>query len=297
MLCSSFFPSLFVPFADPRKEVLLVYHLHARAVARDGELEEVARPEASYALVGARLDNLAIARFLREIELRDSLFHAGLRPTLPNARAILDTLVARGLIVVLRKRGERALEATALREERTIARELQNLQRDKRLRLPGRRLLLVASADYGKVPGRGRYQVVPNREAAALLSAAAGAPGLDSRARDTLEKAVARLAPDWRAPRTPEGLVLLRELPPAATVARSEAPLTPSQIRALKDAAKTVKLEVVVLGPDSELLKIINFAIDAPDGDSQEGDLGPSGRTTIASAKQGRAKVTLHLAQ
>jgi hypothetical protein len=297
MLSSSFFPSLFVPFAEPRKEVLLVYHLHARAVARDGELEEVSRPEASYLLVGARLDNVGIVRFLREIELRDSLFRAGLGPALPNARAILDTLVARGTIVVLRKRGERALDVGPLREERTIAREFQNLQRDKRVRLPGRRLLLVAGADFGKLPGRSRYQVVPNREATALLLAAAGAPGLDGQARDTLARAAERLAPDWRAPRAPEGLVLLRELPPATAVARSEAPLTPSQLRALKDAAKTVKLEVVVLGPDSELLKIINFAIDAPDGDSHEGDLGSSGRTTIASAKQGRAKVTLHLAE
>jgi hypothetical protein len=87
--------------------------------------------------------------------------------------------------------------------------------------------------------------------------------------------------------------VLLRELPQVAAVANREAPLTPSQVRALIQAGKPVKLEVVVLGPDSKWVESIQFTIAAPDGETHEGDLGTSGRARIASDKKGTARVSL----
>jgi hypothetical protein len=54
-----------------------------------------------------------------------------------------------------------------------------------------------------------------------------------------------------------------------------------------------VNLEVVVLGLDDKPLKGLTYAIEAPDAETYEGDLGASAKTKITSAKKGSAGVAL----
>jgi hypothetical protein len=115
--------------------------------------------------------------------------------------------------------------------------------------------------------------------------------------RSAVAKAIELLSPDWRPPRSPQGLVLLREVSRIASTARQDEVMTPSQMRALMEKDRAVNLEIVVLGLDDKPLQDIQFTIDAPDGESHEGDLGSSGKTKIVSSKKGTASVTLAWAE
>jgi hypothetical protein len=263
----------------PTAEAMRFVRSHQRLPPRDAVL----------ALFGANLDDVEIARFIQSVGRRRSPSGNPLHWQRHMGRAELERLVERGLVAVL----DRVAEADAnpaLREQRRLARELTELVRHLTL-IPGRRCRFVAGDDYANLPNRDRFHVVRHDEAKALLSGASGnAPG---HARELLARAASLLAPDWRLPQTPDGLIMLREIPQVAADTRSELPLTPSQLRALAQAEKKIKLEVVVLGVDDKLLEKLQLSITMPDDETHESDLGGNGKVKVASAKNGTARVTL----
>jgi len=294
MLISLSFPNLYVHSDNPERACWLVHWQDQHIINSEKEYERMDKFEASRALFGARFDDYDVERFLSRISSRGSLFEVGRAPSWLAGAALLRDFAERGVLIALRRCKEHTLDPfhKAVLEERETVRAFTKLQRTVNL-VPGRRCILVSCADYSSVPNRDRYQVVSRGEASALLSAAMTAPALAAGDRALLEKAAKQLAPDWRPPRLPEGLVLLREIPQVAASQNLEPAITPSQLRAMMQAEKSVNLEVVVLGLDDKPLKDIKFTIEAPDDETHEGDLGSSGKTKITSTKKGTASVTL----
>lgn len=161
-----------------------------------------------------------------------------------------------------------------------------------RLSLAGRTYKLVVDIDLAKVPSRDEYEVVGRKDATDVLNRlAAQQPVLTPLLRQASEQ----LSKDWRPPISePDGIVLLRRLPVrASTGVQPDSVLSPSQMAKLIAAEESVTLEVVVLGFDDEPLDGLSYVLETPDGESFDGDLGPSGKTKITSAKKGTAGVTL----
>lgn len=294
MLISFYYPNLPVRFDKPGRELWLIDWMDEHGITGDGEYERIGRDELSLALFGARFDSYDVERFLMHVAQRNSLFDLAPNIHWMDPSSLLERLLEKGDLVAVRRRREQTLDAehkTLLEEQETV-RSFTQLQKSVQL-IPGRRCVLVSGADYNVIPNRERYQVVGRTETTNLLKIGLTGSQVPGHARGLLDKVIALLASDWRPPQLPKGLVLLRELAQVVASQTPEVALTPSQIRALKDAEKKIKLEVVVLGADSKVLKLIEFAIETPDSDIHEGDLGPSGRTKVASAKQGATKVTL----
>jgi len=287
-------PSLHAYPGDSTREFWLVYWADEQAATLEGAFDRLDPREVGHSLIHLHFDDFEVERFMALVGQRDSLFEP--EPLLHGemANPHLDRLVEGGTLIALRKRdlGELDPVRRAVRSERDVVREFLQIARLAPV-FPGRRCILVSRADYASVPGRENYQVVRHEEASLLFSAAAGAPTVAPSARLVLEKAAKLLAPNWRPPLSPQGLVLLRELPRMVASQRPEAALTPSQIRTLREAETSVNLELVVLGYDDQPLKDIKFSIETPDDDVREGDLGAGGKTSLVSTKKGRATITL----
>jgi hypothetical protein len=292
MRLSFFYPNLPIGFDEPARDFWLVDRADALAVAGDGDYERMNDHEAARALFAARLSEFEIEDFLLRVSARNSLFEASAPSLAPRLR--LERLVASGDVVAMRQPEARKLDQDRkrLREEREVARDFVQVEKTTPISA-GRRLLLVCGADYDALPNRDNYRVLGRAEATRLLSSAVAAPGVATQTRVVLEKALSLLAPDWRQPQLPHGLVLLREMPRQVASQKPLDVVTPSQIRAMLRAEESVSLEVVVLGLDDQPLEGIKYTIDAPDNETYEGDLGRQGKTQITSGKKGTAAVTL----
>jgi hypothetical protein len=165
-----------------------------------------------------------------------------------------------------------------------------------RLVLAGRTYKLVVDVDLAKVPNRDDYEVVDRKGAGEILARIAAQ---QPTAAALLQQAGEALTKDWRPPAShPDGIILLRRMPVQASIGVKQAEaLTPSQIAKLIAAEESVTLEVLVLGLDDEPLDGLSYVIETPDGESFDGDLGPSGKTKVTSAKKGTAGVTLKWAE
>jgi hypothetical protein len=79
---------------------------------------------------------------------------------------------------------------------------------------------------------RNSYEVVPNRDAAAVLDGLAKQSSTNADLVSLLTEARTRLAADWRRPQMPEGLILLKQIIAQGTVRPSSEPaFTPSQLQ------------------------------------------------------------------
>lgn len=290
MRLSFYYPNLPVSFDEAKNDFWLVHRPDAFAVEGDGAYERLAAHDVLRALFAARLDDPSIEDFLLQVSDRDCLFECG--DGLLSPRVRLAQLVDTGDVIAVRESALRGQDQDRkkVREEREVAREVASIQRTFAI-VPGRRSLLVSGADYGALANRDGYRVLGRAEADRLLVDAASRA--DGAARAAFEKAATLLAPDWRLPKTPQGLVLLLDLPRAVASRMPEAAVTPSQMRAMIQAEQSVNLEVVVQGLDDEPLDGVAFSIAAPDSESYDGDLGRSGKTSITSIKKGPATVTL----
>jgi hypothetical protein len=107
----------------------------------------------------------------------------------------------------------------------------------------GRRYKVVADIQLGRLRDRDSYEVAGRQDAVAILHALAAESG--SRHAELaahLNEAADLLTPDWRPPRNPEGLVLLRKTIVHQAVDPDLGPaLTPSQ---LKKLGKTHWIEI-----------------------------------------------------
>lgn len=240
----------------------------------------------------------ALDRFCRH-ELRTFVLEArlcGLPITTMDDARLLDLVcgfVRSGRLVGVRQDGQAALAANqgALRQ-RQLIRKLGAACRGK-LSLAGRTYKLVADVDLDKLPHRQDYEVVRHDDAVRVL-AGLGAQHGGAEARELLSQASAHLTRDWRPPFSePDGLVLVRRLPVVAATGVESLPVTPSQLAKLRAQEQSVSFEVVVLGLDDKPQPGLAYAIDAPDGETHEDDLGSGGKTKVTSAKKGPAAVML----
>jgi outer membrane protein OmpA-like peptidoglycan-associated protein len=95
------------------------------------------------------------------------------------------------------------------------------------------------------LPSRDQYEVVHREEASRVLAALARRGDASANMVSALTKASAMLAPDWRAPFAPDGLVLLRRIIVAQSVSRElDAPITPSQMKAMLKKSEWIEIEV-----------------------------------------------------
>jgi hypothetical protein len=287
---SFFYPNLPVSFDEAKNDFWLVRRADVFAVEGDGDYERMAGQDVATALFAAHLDEVAVEDFLLHAFDRDSLFEFSDGLSSPQIR--LERLVVAGDVVAVRESSLRGQDQDRqkVREERDLARQIARIQRTIAI-MPGRRSLLVSGADYGALPNRDAYKVVGRAQAEKMLLDVAGRS--DESARAIFERAAELLAPDWRPPQGPLGMVLLLDQQRAVASRMPEPALTPSQMRAMIRAEESVSLEVVVLGLDDQPLDGIAFSIAAPDNEEYDGDLGKSAKTAITSIKKGTATVTL----
>jgi hypothetical protein len=226
-----------------------------------------------------------LARALRRDrnEVRDFVLRSRLTRSSPTRFDDLQviSLLRRALkgadLVVVRESGAKAVGQPASKQQRDLVRAVDAKTRG-RLDHEGRRYLLVAGADLGRVPNRDSYQVVPQREAAQVLDAAASRTG-DTALAHLLRKARALLARDWRSPLVPDGLVLLRGiLQPVAATGQAESALTPSQLKKLSksewDVAPSAvheesELELGAEKEDHELETGATVEPESPEGEEE----------------------------
>jgi len=129
--------------------------------------------------------------------------------------------------------GADAADATA--EERGLVRAIEGAMRGP-LSHAGRRYKLVAGMDEAGFPDRDDYEVVGHDDAVRVLQAICEQATSNPPAAKLLERAVAKLSPDWRRPHSPKGLVLLRRMPVRAAAVQPAPAITPSQMRAMLEA-------------------------------------------------------------
>jgi hypothetical protein len=289
MILPHFFPNLPIG-SEPDDTFWLVSWEDLGELLASGEFERMDKTEAECAMFDARPDHDEVEQFLSRLAGHSWLSSTGcdLKPS------VLKELLERGELVAIRESGENALDPSqrVLLEQRKITRTLAPILRSVPI-AAGRKFVLVPGIDLHRVPHRDSYHVVNRAEATSLLKALAGHQGMKAEACSAITKAITLLSPDWRPPRPPQGLVLLREVPRVAASAPPQEVITPSQMRALMQTNQEANLEVVVLGMDDKPLPDIYFTIEAPDDEPHEGNLGSSGKTKLTSTKRGTATVTL----
>ncbi len=273
---SFFYPGLSVNVDhEPKRTFWLVCRADANAIALDGGWERMPPHEAEMALFAARLVPSDVERFLNRARAHGSLPEGYDRYY--SSVAELEHLVASGDLVALCESATPDRERERVREEREVARAIMNGQRTLGL-VPGRRSLLMSGADFQAMPNRDRYKVLSRAEATTLLSAA------EMAAAAIWERAIALLAPDWRIPQTPQGLVLLLETPTVVASGVSVPAITPSQMRSMLEKA-TLDIHVVDLNGVAQ--DGLTFEITKPDGDVDRGVLDNEGRAKVKSAVPG----------
>jgi len=289
----SFLPNLPIGF-EPDDTFWLVPGEELFELLASGKFARVDKADAARAMFGGCPDRAEVEQFLFRLARHSSPSLLGHDPD-PD---VLQYLLERGEVVAVREADESALDPSQhlLLEQRKTARELAPILIT--FPLPGgRRCMLVTGIDLDRVAGRDSYHVVPRAEAETMLNTLTGNLRIHASSRSVIAKAIELLSPDWRPPRPPQGLVLLREASRIASTARQDEVMTPSQMRAIVEKEREVNLEVVVLGLDDKPLQDIQFTIEGPDGESHEGDLGSSGKTKVTSSKKGTASVTLAWAE
>jgi hypothetical protein len=160
-----------------------------------------------------------------------------------------------------------------------------------RLSHAGRQYKLVADADFSRLPGRDSYEVVRRNDAAQVLEAIASQPATPSDLAAMLSEARGGLARDWRSPRPPEGLVLLRRSPaPIAPTGPSETPLTPSQI---EEALPIHWVEFHFRDAGARPIEGAHYTIALPSGTDKTGALDGQGKTRHEGQPAGSALLVL----
>jgi hypothetical protein len=267
----------------------LVRATDAIRLCREGGYEELHRMRAWEHLEGLRRQDMGTVRdFVSWARLTGaplSSFEDGV------VLALLRGAIKNQDLVLLR---EGAVAANApgrlTAEQRRLVKKIEG-KTGRSLGYAGRWYRLVADADLAKLSDRDSYEVVQQRDAAVVLDAMAERPATNADLAALLGEARAKLATDWRPPRPPEGLILLRGIPSARTVATSSEPVyTPSQLKQLFQPTGIIEIELVdmkdrpVPGESWELL--------LPDGSKRSGTLDEKGYALISSVPDGGCTVT-----
>jgi hypothetical protein len=150
----------------------------------------------------------------------------------------------------------------------------------KEFSFEGERLRVVKADEWQALRWNndGRYQVVPQDAAQALLKKLSDWPAVSAEEKSALSQAVP-LVPDTRRQNVTAGILLLRIVPRSSTVAKAEEPaITPSQLaRALlKEDLHWIEIELV----DDEEQPVAGetYKLELPDGTIRKGKLDKNGR-------------------
>ena len=158
--------------------------------------------------------------------------------------------IADSRLIAFRKSDGAGKTTSETVERRRLVRQIEQQTRG-RLNFSGRQYKLVVDVDLGKVPGRDNYEVVGREDARRVLGGLAKQSGTAGDLVGWLTSAIEKLTPDWRPPRQPDGLILLRRIKAqVAPIDSAEPALTPSQLKKL--ARKTDWIEVEVVDQDGE---------------------------------------------
>jgi hypothetical protein len=189
---------------------------------------------------------------------------------------LLRTMLRSGELAILRE-----LESPGGDEDDSFARQSRLVRaieaKSRRLSYQGRQYRLVVDVRLGRLPDRDRYEVVGNQDAVHVLHGLAGEPGSEGDLSKLLAEAADMLSKDWRPPRDPDGLVLLRRTVTYQAYKPDVGPaLTPSQLKKLRES-DWIEVELVDQDdkPYSAHYKVYLTDERAPEGNfDQEGFLG-----------------------
>jgi hypothetical protein len=201
-----------------------------------------------------------------------------------------DAVAGRDLVGLREVEGAAVGKEGTTKEGRRLVREIEAKTRN-RLGYLGRQYKLVADVDLSRVPERDRFEVVGHADAVKVLDGLARQTGVPANLGALFEKARDKLTPDWRPPRFPDGLILLRRsIAPPAPLPPEGPPITPSQMKAM--VKKTEWIEVEVLDEDGNLYTG-PYQIELPDGSLAQGDFDGKSVWGKHNIDAGICKITL----
>ena len=176
----------------------------------------------------------------------------------------------RDLAVLRRSAGAAQAPERATAEQRRLVRTIER-KTGRSLSYAGRRYRLVADADLARSPDRNSYEVVPNRDAAAVLDGLAKQSSTNADLVSLLAEARTKLAADWRQPQLPEGLIVLKRiLAPGSVRPSSEPALTPSQLQQQLEPVE--KVHPMIDGTPVELdLSEVDLPAESDESEQSDG--------------------------
>ncbi len=170
-----------------------------------------------------------------------------------------------------------------------LVREIEKAARQG-LSYGGRRYRLVADIELDGIPGRDNYEVVPQKDAVAVLGALAEQAGRNGGLAKLLAEAAGLLTKDWRPPMYPEGLVLLRRIFARAATAATDGPaLTPSQ---LKKLTQKDWIEIELVDQDGEPVSM-PYKLELTDDSTRKGEFDEDGFLGVYEIESGNCKLTI----
>ncbi len=203
--------------------------------------------------------------------------------------ALLRTWVRSGQVAVVREgsQGAEAKNPVDVRR-RQVVRAVQ-AEAPRGLEYRGRRYRLVADRQLPRLADRDGYEVVSRQDAVEVLHALAAAGGHAALAQ-SLTEAAGLLTPDWRPPRVPDGLVLLRRI----VVQEARRPdlgptLTPSQ---LKKLAQNHWIEIELYSLDDEPC-FLPYRLEVPGQSSKSGKAGDDGFVGVYDIDAGTGRLLI----
>jgi hypothetical protein len=209
---------------DPRN-VAVVLAVDALRLRQAGRCEPADAADALFDFEGLACSRTwAVRHFVQQARLT-SVYSAWLDDN-QLVQIVADGLRTGTLTCVHPRDG--AADSDPVQLQRRLVRAVDSQSRGH-LRDGSKQFRLIAGADLRHLPDREGYEVVARVEAERVLSGVARQAGRDL--AELLGKAKDALAPDWRPPLKPNGVVLLRRIyTPSVMVASQEPALTPSQL-------------------------------------------------------------------
>ena len=256
--------------------------------------------EGGYEALPVRLASAELRHLGRRdmVEVRSFLAHARVPITsltsLGDTRlmSVLTDFVRNLELVVLREREDGAgKKDDPSAEQRRLVREIEVKSRH-RLSLHGRQYRLVPDNALAALADRDRWEVVGRRDADRVLDGLTRQAAVESQPlAELLSRAHGKLSRDWRPPLSPDGIVLLRRIVVAQSVAPDLGPtLTPSQMKKL--AIKTDWIEIEVKD-DLGNPYTGAYRVQLPDGTFAEGSFDETGLWGDHDIDPGQCKMLL----
>lgn len=278
-----------LPLSSPWRgeRVVLVRDTDAIRLCREGDYEPL--PGTNPWLALSRRVRTAAAREFAErlrispVRLSD-LDDAGVL-------ALLGTWVRTGKLVVLREDPTGAAGGDDEdRARRKLVREI-DAKATRGLAHQGRQYRLVVDNQLDRLSDRQSYEVVSQRDAAAILGVLAGPNGASGAdLSKLLTEAATMLSQDWRPPARPDGLVLLRRIRTVHAIRPDDGPaLTPSQ---LKKMAQTDWIEIELVDQDGEPVTM-PYHIELTDKSVRKGQFDVEGFAGLYEIESGTCKLTI----